>query len=230
MKALDMEHVSFAYEGNDVFRDVTIHIDEGDFVAVIGPNGSGKTTLIKIALGLLEPQEGKIRLFKTPIDDFNAWDLVGYIPQKGDFGRNFPGSVNEVLALKGGGLDPKTLEMLEIEDLGKRRFSELSGGQQQKVLIALALSSKPKLLILDEPTVGVDVKALQNFYMTLKKLNNERGVTILLVTHEVGMIQSYVKSVLCVSRDFSCKGKPEDMEDILKEAYGKSFDIHHHRH
>jgi len=230
MKALDMDHVSFSYEGNDVFRDVAIHIEEGDFVAVIGPNGSGKTTLIKIALGLLRPQEGRINLFRTPIEAFKAWDLIGYIPQKGDFERNFPGSVNEVLALKGGVADPKTLKMLEIEELGKRRFSELSGGQQQKVLIALALSSRPKLLILDEPTVGVDVKALQNFYFILKKLNKERGVTVLLVTHEVGMIQSYVKSVLCVSRDFSCKGKPENLEDILKEAYGKSFDIHHHRH
>ncbi len=230
MKAVDMDEVSFSYDGNSVFRDVTIHIDEGDFVAVIGPNGSGKTTLIKIALGLLRPQAGGIRLFGTPIESFKSWELVGYIPQKGDFERNFPGSVDEVLALKGGAIDKKTLELLEIERLGKRRFSELSGGQQQKVLIALALSSKPKLLILDEPTVGVDVQALQNFYSILKKLNKERGVTILLVTHEVGMIQSYVKSVLCVSREFSCQGKPENLEDILKEAYGKSFDIHHHKH
>ncbi len=229
MRALEMDGLSFAYDGNIVFKDVDVRVEEGDFVAVIGPNGSGKTTLVKIALGLIRPQEGAVRLFGVPVGDFRDWGLIGYIPQKSEFDRNFPGSVRETLALKGGKPDGKLMKLLDIERLLERRFSELSGGQQQKVLIALALSSKPKLLILDEPTVGVDVSALQNFYSILKRLNREMGVTIVLVTHEVGMIQSYVKSVFCISRDFSCRGPADEMEEMLEKVYGKSFGMHRHR-
>ncbi len=229
MRALEMDGLSFAYDGNVVFKDVDVRVEEGDFVAVIGPNGSGKTTLVKIALGLMKPQKGAVRLFGTAVEDFKDWELVGYIPQKSDFDRNFPGSVSETLALKGGRPEDRIMKMLDIGRLQEKRFSELSGGQQQKVLIALALSSKPKLLILDEPTVGVDVSALQGFYSILKRLNREMGVTIVLVTHEVGMIQSYVKSVFCISRDFSCRGPADEMDEMLEKVYGKSFGIHHHR-
>ncbi len=229
MSALEMDGLSFAYDGNVVFKDVDVRVEEGDFVAVIGPNGSGKTTLVKIALGLIKPQKGTVRLFGTAVEAFRSWELVGYIPQKSEFDRNFPGSVGEILSLKGGKQDSKLMKLLDIERLLDKRFSELSGGQQQKVLIALALSSKPKLLILDEPTVGVDVSALQNFYSILKRLNREMGVTIVLVTHEVGMIQSYVKSVFCISRDFSCKGPADEMEEMLEKVYGKSFGVHRHR-
>jgi zinc transport system ATP-binding protein len=228
MAVLEMKGVSYAYNGNPVFSGVTMSIGEGDFVAVIGPNGSGKTTLMKIALGLLRPQEGRVTLFGKDIGSFRDWKLVGYIPQKSEFDRNFPGSVAEILSLKGASPDHKLFHVLDIHKLLSKRFSDLSGGQQQKVLIALALSSGPKLLVMDEPTVGVDVSALQNFYSMLKRLNNELGVSIVLVTHEVGMIQNYVKSVFCISREFTCSGPPEDMEEMLRKAYGKGFEIHHH--
>ncbi|MEW6723045.1 MAG: ATP-binding cassette domain-containing protein, partial [Candidatus Micrarchaeota archaeon] len=112
---LDAEGVSFSYNGEAVLSDVTIDIEEGDFVAVIGPNGSGKTTLIKIMLGLLAPRKGRVRLFGKDITDFRDWGLVGYIPQKSEIDRNFPGSVQEILGLKGGLPDAKVLRLLDIE-------------------------------------------------------------------------------------------------------------------
>lgn len=240
---VEVQNASFAYGNNPILENISIDIEERDFVAVIGPNGAGKTTLINIILGALNPQNGKVNIFGKDIRNFNEWDLVGYIPQKTDFDRNFPGSVREILALKevSAGGNPKNgknaketfekiLALLDIEKLLEEKFAELSGGQQQKVLIALALSTEPKLLILDEPTVGVDLKSLNNFFKILQKLNQDMGVTIVLVTHEVGMIQKFVKNIICINRNFSCKGTPEKMEEMLKQVYGSSFGIHHHEH
>lgn len=227
---VELEKVNFDYNGDYLLKNISINVEERDFVAIIGPNGAGKTTLIKIILGLLKPNSGKIKLFSKNIEDFHEkdWNLIGYIPQKAEIDNNFPGSVKEILSMKCINIDKKVLEILNLENLLEQKFSNLSGGQQQKVLIALALSSDPKLLILDEPTVGVDASALQKFYEILQKLNKEKQVTVIIVTHEIGIIQNFVKSVICINREFTSKGDPKDIDQMLKQAYGAGFEIHKH--
>jgi zinc transport system ATP-binding protein len=120
------------------------------------------------------------------------------------------------------------MKLLEVEKLANRKFSELSAGQQQRVLIALSMISMPRMLILDEPTVGVDIKAQQDFYRTLKKLNGELGVTILMITHEVGVIPKFVKNVMCINRKVCCFGKAAETEKLLKKVYGEDIRIFEH--
>lgn len=227
MDALRISNLSFSYENVDVLSNISLHIHPGDFVGILGPNGSGKTTLMKLILGFLEQQKGKIELFGIDSKNFKSWDLVGYVPQRYAIEPNFPGTVEEILSL----VDSKNqdaIRMLEITNLLKKRFFDLSGGQQQRVLIALSLLSNPKLLILDEPTVGVDIKAQQDFYALLRNLNQKSAVTILLVTHDVGLISNYVKKVIFINKNVCCEAKSKDIEKVIKQMYGKDFEIFHH--
>ncbi|MBI5227846.1 metal ABC transporter ATP-binding protein [Candidatus Micrarchaeota archaeon] len=232
MDVIEIKDLSFSYNENEVLNNISVEIGKGEFVAMIGPNGSGKTTLIKIILGLLNPTGGSIKLFGKDISEFRDWNEIGYIPQKGSIEENFPGSISEVISLKEGSCSEKEkiVKMLDLEKLLGRKFSNLSGGQQQKVLIALALTSNPKLLILDEPTVGVDLKVQQSFYEILHKLNSELGVTIIIVTHDVGVIPNYVQSIISINHNICCKSKSEKMEELLEQVYGKKVQMFHHMH
>lgn len=225
---VEISNVSFSYGANEVLGNISLKIKEKDFVAVIGRNGSGKTTLMKLILGLLPMQKGSIKIFGKDIRDFNEWTLLGYVPQKYNIDGNFPASVGELLSLKNISQKEKITGMLAISDIIKKKFSELSGGQQQRVMIALSLMSNPRLLILDEPAVGVDIKAQQDFYDLLKRLNLKTGVTIVLVTHDVGLVSTYVNNVICLNGNVCCCGKAHETEKLLKQVYGKDFEIHHH--
>ncbi len=206
--------LSFAYSDNIVLENISFEIKEKDFIAVIGPNGSGKTTLIRVILGLLSPTKGEINM-SIPRDK------IGYVPQRYTIDKNFPGTVKEILSAKA------PVKAVGIQNLFNEKFVSLSGGQQQRVLIALALQQNPLLLILDEPTAGVDVKAQQSFYDLLKKLNKS-GITVILVTHEVGVISSLVKRVLCINHRICCIGSPREVPKLLKNMYGQHFVHHHH--
>ena len=231
---IEASNLSFAYDGNYALSNISFGIKEKDFVAVIGRNGSGKTTLMKLILGLLQIQKGAIKLFGKDIKEFGEWNLIGYVPQKYSIDKNFPASVDEILSLKKvekfaqKRIFQSSLKMLDISGIASKKFSELSGGQQQRVMIALSLMSNPKLLVLDEPAVGVDIKAQQDFYDLLKRLNKDIGVTIILVTHDVGLISKYVKSVICLNGNVCCCGKAHETEKLLRKVYGKDFRIHHH--
>lgn len=225
---IEISNLSYSYNGNEVLSNISFKIKEKDFVAVIGRNGSGKTTVMKLILGLLQVQKGTIKIFGKNIKEFKKWDWVGYVPQKYNIDKNFPASVDEILSLRNFSQKEKIADMLEIKNILSKKFSELSGGQQQRVMIALSLMSNPKLLILDEPAVGVDIKAQQDFYDLLKRLNNEIGVTIILVTHDVGLISKYVKNVVCLNGNICCCGSAHETENLLKQVYGKDFKIHHH--
>ena len=214
-KLISVSSVSFSYGENKVLDNLSFDVKKNDFIALIGPNGSGKTTLIKLLLGILPSSNGKIKL-----------DIpkrkIGYVPQIYTVGKNFPGTVQEILSPE----NKKILKQTGIEDLLSKKFINLSGGQKQRVLIALALQKNPKLLILDEPTSGADVKARREFYNLLKQFN-KNGITIILVTHEVGVLPSLVKKIVCINRKICCMGRPKEMPKLLKQMYGEHF-IHHH--
>ena len=204
----------FSYGEENVLDNASFKIHEGDFIAVIGPNGSGKTTLIKILLGFLSPAHGTLSV-SIPRS------RIGYVPQRYTIDGNFPGTVAEILSSKNG-----IPHQLGLESFMSKKFTALSGGQQQRVLIALALQQNPKLLILDEPTAGVDVRAQQDFYSLLKELN-KGGLAIILVTHETGVISSLVKNVLCIHDKKCIVETPKGVPKLLKQMYGPHF-VHHH--
>ncbi|RUM89811.1 MAG: zinc ABC transporter ATP-binding protein [Thermodesulfatator sp.] len=209
---VEVEKVSFSYDGEPVLEGVSFRLFSGDFCALIGPNGSGKSTLLKILVGLLRPQEGQVRLFGKPLSEFRQWHRVGYVPQKVTalVDRVVPLTVAETVAL---GLAARqdlsrqerhlrvvrALERVGLAGKENRLLRELSGGQQQRVFLARALAGEPELLLLDEPTTGVDFASQERFYELLGKLNQE-GLTILIVTHDIGVVDRHVKQVACLNR------------------------------
>lgn len=236
MEVLRLEHVFFSYGKQPVLEDVSLSLRQGDFLALIGPNGSGKTTLVKIAIGLLKPSKGRVFLFGNEIGKFSEWYRLGYVPQRPALDITFPSTVVEVVAAGrfgrvGLGRRLKRDDRLAIEEamevvgllpLYNRPLSELSGGQQQRAFIARALAGRPDLLILDEPQVGLDDHALNDFYRLLKYLNEEKGITLMMVSHDVGVVGRWVKGVACLNRKLICHGTPKEIlkPGNLSRLYG----------
>ncbi len=203
-----LENVSFAYKQNKILEDVTLFIQKGEFASIVGPNGGGKTTLLKLILGLLKPDQGRIRIFGEPPE--RARQKIGYMPQYAPLDMNFPATVMDVVLM--GRLAQKTLwfskkdrseALAAIDEVGMTGFAatgfnELSGGQRQRILIARALCSRPAILLLDEPTANVDHETEVNLFSILQTLNAK--MTILVVSHDLGFVSKYVKSVICVNR------------------------------
>jgi zinc transport system ATP-binding protein len=214
MSVVSLRNVSLGYNQHTILEDVSLTIEQGDYIGLAGPNGAGKSTLIQGILGLLPTKSGEIKLFDTPLDRFSQWGKFGFLPQKPPetiFG--FPGTVREVVSL---GLIsqkswPKLLEKsdhqkvssilqkLHIDHLATLPLSELSGGQQQRVFLARALVSNPEVLILDEPTNALDPKVRNEFFETLRDLNQE-GVTIILISHDTSSLGEYASKLLYLDR------------------------------
>lgn len=244
---IEAEHIFFHYGKEEVLQDISFVLMQGDYVGLVGGNGSGKTTLLRILLGLQRPTRGSGKLFGTPLGDFREWQKIGYVPQnvfRGDL--NFPATVEEVV--ESGHLRARrtascrfrsgacveverALERAGITHLMKKRIGELSGGERQRVFIARALVSEPALLILDEPTTGIDAATEEKFYAFLEELNRS-GMTIILVSHDLEAIAREVKTVLCLNRRIVCSGAPENLRsrDVLNEMYGHSKHMLHHEH
>jgi zinc transport system ATP-binding protein len=242
-----IEHVGFDYVNEQVLSDISLEIKRGEFLGIIGPNGSGKTTLLKIILGLLKPKTGSVHLFGQDIANFNKWSKVGYVPQKVWLNASsFPITVEEIIGL---GLvsnrrildfinKPDRLEITRsliavgLENKRKRLISELSGGQQQRVFIARALVSNPELLVLDEPTVGVDIKSQEYFYELLRDLNQRLQLTLILVSHDIEVVAHEVTHIACINHKIVSHGHPKDVlvGDFMERLYGKDlrFVIHGH--
>ncbi|MBW7641881.1 MULTISPECIES: metal ABC transporter ATP-binding protein [Geobacillus] len=245
---VQIEDVSFRYEKENVLEHVSLTVPRGAFLGLVGPNGSGKSTLLKCVLGLLKPNSGRIFLFGEPIESFREWHRIGFVSQKANsFNRSFPATVEEVaasgLVAKRGLFRPLThedrrtveaaLAAVGLSGLAKRNIAELSGGQQQRVFIARALASKPDLLILDEPTVGVDARHVHEFYELLGDLNR-RGLTLILVTHDIGTITDRVTDIACLNKRLYFHGKAEEFEHLGNEAisqfYGHPLHVLSHEH
>lgn len=222
--AVELRDVSFAYPGGmPVLERVDLVIEEGEFVAVAGPNGGGKTTLIRIALGLERPRRGEALLFGQPAQSFTARRRLGYLAQRTTLGIDAPATVREIvsagrLPVRGllrrfTGEDRRAVEAA-IERVGLAAVAEqpvqrLSGGQQQRAYIAKALAGRPDLLVLDEPTAGVDVEAQEAFARLLAELKSELGVTIVYVSHEFGAVESFVERIVLVRREIVFDGAPD---------------------
>ncbi len=244
---IKVDNVHFSFKRTPILANIDLEIRAEDFLAIIGPNGSGKTTLLKIILGLLEPETGRISLFGSHIDDFKDWGKIGYVPQKAtNIDPYFPASVQEVVAMgllagRKSNRFSKTdsisrikhaLEMVGMEDKIRRHIGELSGGQQQRVFIARALASEPQVLILDEPTAGVDMETQTMFYDMLDYLNKDRKITIVLVTHDIGVITKHVKKIACINQKLYFHGSHEDFcaTKELQGMFGEGSHIICHRH
>jgi zinc transport system ATP-binding protein len=215
--------VSFAYPGAPpVLRDVDLEIEQGEFVAIAGPNGGGKTTLLRLALGLERPATGTVELFGQPAARFGARERLGYLPQRTQLGMEAPATVREVVAA---GLVPRrgllrrtgaqddalvgdAIARVGLHDRTHAVFSRLSGGQQQRALIAKALAGQPDLLVLDEPTAGVDVDAQESLALLLDELHRDLGVTILFVSHEFGAVEGFVERLVLVRGGVVFDGPP----------------------
>lgn len=243
---IEVEDVGFNYGANPVLEHVSFTVERGDYVGIIGPNGSGKTTLLKILVGLLEPGAGSVRIDGIPLGSFKKKSEIGYVPQKiATDAVSFPVTVSEViesgrtavLGLFGrfGREDAKAvakaMKTAQITDLKDRLMSSLSGGQRQRVHVARALASEPRILILDEPFVGIDIAAQKDFYEFLKRLNTKEGLTIIFVSHDIDVIADEVKSVICLNRGLLCYGKPSLLHEpqVIEKLYGRKI-THIHRH
>ncbi|WP_262173357.1 metal ABC transporter ATP-binding protein [Saccharococcus sp. Marseille-Q5394] len=226
---IECNDVNFRYEHSTVLENISLDVKEGEFWALIGPNGSGKSTLINIILGLLKADQGTVKLFGQNVDSFKQRERIGYVSQKSNsFNSGFPATVLEVV--KSGltrkvGLfksfskhdEQKALESLRIvqmEDFASKNIGELSGGQQQRVFIARALVGEPDLLIMDEPTVGIDQKNVASFYSMLNELNGEHGIAILLVTHEIDLVTELATHVACLNRSIHFHGMQSDYKKM----------------
>lgn len=213
-----LQDVSFAYGREPVLEHVNLEISTGSYAGIVGPNGGGKTTILKILLGLLKPKSGSVELFGVEQKHFKDWEKIGYVPQKvTSFDLTFPATVEEVVAM---GLFAKrglfkslttsdhqeahrALEKVNMLKFAHRLIGDLSGGQQQRVFIARALASNPKVVILDEPTTGVDEAAQDDFYDLLRKLNLEHHLTLILVSHDSEVVEREAHEIFRINRTIS---------------------------
>jgi len=226
---VEIKDLSFRYNGQNVLEDVNLDVRKGDFVAMIGPNGGGKTTLLKLMLGLLEPDRGRIRILGKTTE--SASHHIGYVPQDVHINRSFPITALDIVLM--GKLGPKkwwarrrssvhqealaALERLEIASHANKKIGELSGGQLQRVFIARALVTDPLLLLLDEPTASIDTKGQAEFFRLLKELN--RDVTILVVSHDLLAVSAHVKAIACVNKHVHYHDEAQITGEMLESMY-----------
>jgi zinc transport system ATP-binding protein len=232
---LEAESVTFSYGSDPAVRDVSLAIVPGEFCALVGPNGSGKSTLLRLLLGLLRPGSGRVRCFGAdPRRVPERW-RIGYVPQRHALEPELPATVEEVVAVgrlarRGWGRRPRAedraacahaIDSVALSDLARRPIRALSGGQQQRVLIAKALASEPEVLVLDEPTAGIDAESQQLFRDSLVHLIHEHGAAVLLVSHELGAVADDLDRVIVMKRSIMFDGSPRELA-----AHGVSLGVH----
>ena len=227
--AVELRGVSFAY-GNQAptLRSVDLAVEPGEFVAIAGPNGGGKTTLLRLTLGLERAAAGEVLLFGEPAATFSRRERLAYLPQRQRLETSAPATVREVVSAgrlaTAGLLGPlRALDRTRVEEaiarVGLERqastpISRLSGGQQQRALLAKALAGEPELLVLDEPTTGVDTEAQEALAAFLDRLHRELGVTILYVSHEFGAVERFVERLVLVRGGIVFDGSPSALPDL----------------
>ena len=225
MNLINVNHLTLGYEHQEVIKDLSFTVEKGDFITIIGANGSGKSTLVKGLLGLIKPMQGDIQYH---IDT----KQIGYMPQETKIDATFPASVEEIVlsgtlnrlghrpfyGKKERKLADDSLALLDILELKKKSFADLSGGQRQKVLLSRALSATRELLILDEPSNNLDFSSREEFYKIIHRLNKEEGITILMITHDLDMHAIAVNKIIAYEDQEIFVGKIEDYRRKMHES------------
>jgi len=239
-KPLEISNLSVRYPGVQALDDVSLTVDPGEFIGIIGPNGAGKSTLFSCMLGLNNDYSGTIRIFGDDIKNSrSALKKIGYVPQKMHFESNFPATVREVIrmgmwhtAVNEDKID-EVMQELWIHEIADRRIGLLSSGQQQRVFIAKALVTDPKMLILDEPITGVDQSSVKLFYGILQDLNSNHGITIVWSSHDLDAVNMTSTCVACLNRKLSFHGSTQEFfadEELIKQYSEGPMYIHMKEH
>lgn len=215
VKIIQLDKLYFRYESADVLTNISLEVNPGDYLGIVGPNGSGKTTLIRLILGLAKPSSGSVTIFGHKPCLSKDWEKIGYLPQESTaINSQFPATVKEIvgLGLISGKRFPrrmtkadshaidKALDLMDIADIKNKRIGELSGGQQQRVLVARAMVNEPELLILDEPTAALDPEIREKFFTLLRDFNKDHGVAVIVITHDIGNIGRYASRLLYLDK------------------------------
>lgn len=244
----DVKNLNFSVSGQHILSNISFEIFDSEYIAIIGPNGGGKTTLIRMLLGLESPTNGEVRLFGKELKDFKEWYKIGFVPQRASHvDANFPATVQDIVNMgrtsKRGlfsSMSKYDKELVEdsmmkmgVLNLKDKMVGTLSGGQRQRVMIARALASKPEILILDEPNTGVDMLSQKNFYSLLSKLNKEENITIVFITHDIGVIADDIGRLFTINQKaIICNDPKKAMScEDMSQLYGiDAHLIHNHKH
>ncbi len=244
----DVKNLSYEINGVNILSNISLEIFNAQYIAIIGPNGGGKTTLVRMLLGLDKASSGEIRIFGKKLKDFKDWYKIGYVPQRASHvDANFPGTVLDIVSMgrtSQKGFFAKTTEedkeavdsamqKMDIVDLKNKMIGTLSGGQRQRVVCARALASKPEVLILDEPNTGVDAISQNRFYSLLKELNKVQKITIVFITHDVGVIADDIARLFTVNQKLTTCNNPKQALSCkeMSELYGiDAHLLHNHKH
>lgn len=244
----DIKNLSFVLKGQTILSNISLEIFRSEYIAIIGPNGGGKTTLIRMLLGLEKPTSGEVKIYGKKLSNFKEWHKIGYVGQRASHvDASFPATVLDIVKMgrtsqrsmfgSFSELDNQLVNdamlKMDIVDLKDKMIGTLSGGQRQRAMIARALASKPEILILDEPNTGVDAVSQKKFYALLRELNKKEGITIVFITHDIGVIADDIARLFTINQKAVICNNPKQTLSCeeMSELYGiDAHLLHVHKH
>ncbi|MDI3496605.1 MAG: zinc transport system ATP-binding protein [Patescibacteria group bacterium] len=232
---LQVNNLHYSISGQTILHDISFSLAQGDILVIIGPNGSGKTTLLKLILGVIKPDKGTVLINNKNVK--MALGKIAYVPQKFEFDRNIPITVKEFIALEkcgkkehGARFINNALAQVGMADKEDKKLGVLSGGEFQRLMIARALLHEKELLIFDEPAAGIDLQGEATIYSLISQINQEKGTTCLIVSHELSVVSRFAKQVLCLNKSVVCFGPPQSAitPEVLQNLYGTEAGLYNH--